>query len=294
MIMIERIHLTILYSIEQHGSLTAAAEQLCLTQSALSHCIKKLEQQTGVCLWQKRGRQLQLTQAGRFLLQEAQRLLPQLQRIDDKLLQFAKGEQGSLRIGMECHPCYQWLLQVVNPFLQQWPGIDVDVTQDCQFEGIAALFNYEIDMLVTPDPIQRQGIQFVPVMAYEQVLVVAASHPLAAHPYVTANALNDEVLYTYPVSAERLDIYKEFLTPAGCLPLKRKICEATQMQLQLVAAGRGVAALPKWLAEQHSGVKTLSLGKKGVHKHIHLGLRDNDLAQGYIQGFLDLAQRGLC
>jgi len=64
--MIERIHLAILREIDRHGTLTEAANQLCLTQSALSHGIKKLEQQLAVKLWVKDGRRLRLTSATPF------------------------------------------------------------------------------------------------------------------------------------------------------------------------------------------------------------------------------------
>ncbi|MDX1320195.1 MAG: LysR family transcriptional regulator, partial [Oceanospirillum sp.] len=107
--MIERSHLSILRAIDQQGSLTAASESLHLTQSALSHTIKKLEGQIGSPLWLKDGRKVRLTQAGEYLLKEAKRILPQLERIDETLSRFARNEQGSLHIGMECHPCYQWL-----------------------------------------------------------------------------------------------------------------------------------------------------------------------------------------
>src|SRR5690606_10594251 len=112
------------------------------------------------------------------------RVLPQLERIDEVLDQYAKGEKGALNIGMECHPCYQWLLRVVNPFLQQWPDVDVDVTQKFQFGGLAALFNYEIDLLVTPDPVLKEGVVFTPVFPYEQVLVVNEQHPFATLDWV--------------------------------------------------------------------------------------------------------------
>ena len=140
--MIERSHLKILREIDCQGSLTAAARALHLTQSALSHKITRLEQLLGTPLWQKEGRGLKLTQAGDYLLQQANRLLPQLERVDERLLQFARGERGALNIGMECHPCYQWLLKVVDPFLARWPGVDVDVTQKFQFGGMAALLNF--------------------------------------------------------------------------------------------------------------------------------------------------------
>src|SRR5699024_1015144 len=134
--MIERSHLNILRQIERNGSLTAAAQSLHLSQSALSHSIKKLENQAGVRIWLREGRRIRLTAAGQYLLNAANRLLPQLERLDEAVSEFAAGEQGALRIGMECHPCYQWLLKVVRPFLAQWPGVDLDVLQQFQFGGM--------------------------------------------------------------------------------------------------------------------------------------------------------------
>jgi LysR family transcriptional regulator, regulator for metE and metH len=291
--MIERIHLQILREVHRRGSLTAAAEVLFLTQPALSHAIKKLTQQAGADLWKKEGRHLRLTQAGEFLLREANRLLPQLERVDEVLTQFASGDKGLLRVGMECHPCYRWLLKVVNPFLQNWPGVEVDVKQRFQFGGMAALFCHDIDLLVTPDPLQKNGIVFTPVLAYEQVLVVAGHHRLAGRDFVQPEDLIEEILYTYPVDIERLDIYTEFLLPARCSPKKHKTLEATEMLLQLVAAGRGVAALPHWLVAEQPGELALAsvrFGPSGIHKHIHLGMRQADQTLPFMQGFLDLAQ----
>ena len=105
--MIERSHLEIFRAVERQGSLTAAAEQLHLTQSALSHAIRKLEQQLGTPVWLREGRQLRFTQAGEQLLNLANRLLPQFEHAEMLVGQVAKGQRGSLRVGMECHPCYQ-------------------------------------------------------------------------------------------------------------------------------------------------------------------------------------------
>ena len=102
--MIERGHLEILRAVDQQGSLTAAAERLHLTQSALSHSVRKLERQLGTDIWVREGRQLRLTQSGEYLLALANRLLPQIEHAEMLVGQFAKGQRGTLRIGMECHP----------------------------------------------------------------------------------------------------------------------------------------------------------------------------------------------
>lgn len=291
--MLERIHLAVVQEVERQGSLTAAADVLCVTQSALSHSMKKLEQQLGTDIWLREGRSLRLTQAGQYLLAVAQRVLPQLDLAEQRLRQFAQGERGTLRIGMECHPCYQWLLKIVSPYLAAWPDVDVDVKQKFQFGGIGALFGYEIDLLVTPDPVFKPGLHFEPVFDYEQVLVVARGHPLAQAPYARPRQLTDEVLITYPVATDRLDIYNQFLLPAGVLPRRHKTIETTDIMLQMVESGRGVAALPRWLAEDYAArmaVVPVRLGFKGIAKQIHLGMREADRDTGYLRAFVEMAR----
>lgn len=292
MAILERSHLEIIRAVDQHGSLTAAAEELHLTQSALSHTIRKLESQLDIAIWYREGRNLRPTQAGEYLLAVANRLLPQLNYAEDRLKQFAKGERGTLRIGMECHPCYQWLLKIVSPYLAQWPSVEVDVKQKFQFGGIGALFGYEIDMLVTPDPLHKPGLLFAPVFDYEQVLVVNEAHPLRQCEYARPEDLLDEVLITYPVATDRLDIYTQFLIPAGILPRSQKIIETTDIMLQMVASGRGVAALPRWLVEEQSekfGVYPVKLGPNGIPKQIFLGFREADTDLDYLHAFVKLA-----
>ncbi len=291
--MLERIHLSIVQQVEKQGSLTAAANVLHVTQSALSHSMKKLEQQLGTEIWRREGRNLQLTQSGRYLLSVANRVLPQLDLAEERLFQFSQGERGSLRIGMECHPCYQWLLKVVSPYLSAWPDVDVDVKQKFQFGGIGALFGYEIDILVTPDPLYKPGLRFISVFDYEQVLVVAKDHPLANADYIVPEDMTAETLISYPVEIERLDIYNQFMLPAGISPKQHKVIETTDIMLQMVESRRGVAALPRWLVEEYAKkleIAPVMLGSQGISKQIFLGIRDGDQEIDYLQAFVALAQ----
>lgn len=290
--MLERIHLTLIREVDRQGSLTAAADVLCLTQSALSHTVKKMEIFLGTPVWAHEGRQLRLTQAGQYLLGLANRLLPQFEYAEEVMRQYAEGGRGTLRIGMECHPCYQWLLKVVAPYLSRWQDVDVDVKQKFQFGGIGALLNDEIDLLVTPDPLYKTGLLFTPVFDYEQVLVVGAQHRLAGKKYISPNELLEETLITYPVAIERLDIYKEFLLPANCSPKKHKTIETTDIMLQMVASGRGVAALPGWLVAEYASkmqITQVRLGKQGIAKQIFLGVREADTEIDYLKAFITLA-----
>ena len=171
--------------------------------------------------------------------------------------------------------------------------MDVDVKQKFQIGGIGALFGHDIDMLETPDPLQRPGLVFEPVFDYEQVLVVAADHALADKAWAEPGDLEKETLITYPVEIERLDIYTRFLLPAHASPARHKTIETTDIMLQMVAAGRGVAALPRWLVEDYGTripVRPVQLGETGIPKQIFLGLRERDREVDYLNSFMKLAR----
>lgn len=175
--------------------------------------------------------------------------------------------------------------------------MDVDVKQKFQFGGVGALLGYEIDLLVTPDPFYKAGLNFEPVFDYEQVLVVPQNHAFVARSYIMADDLRDQVLLTYPVEPERLDIYTQFLNPAGVVPKRHKTSETTDIMLQMVACGRGVAALPRWLAEEYCTrlpLTVVRLGQGGIAKQIYLGTRKSDTDIEYLRAFIALARtRGI-
>ncbi len=280
--------LAILREVDRTGSLTRAADKLCLTQSAVSHAIRRFEERHGVRLWEREGRRLRLTPSGDYLLGLAKRVLPQLEHGAVVLEDYARGRLGAIRVGMECHPCQDWLMRVVDPFLAEWPDVDLDVTSAFQFGGLAALLGHEIDVLVTPDPIERSRLEYVPVFDYELVLAVASSHPLAGKARVEPSDLAGETLVTYPVAQERLDIYTRFLVPAGALPRRHRTVETTDLMLRLVASGRAVSSTPDWLVRETAGVRAVRLGE-GIAKSIQLGIRKGPRPD-YFSGFVDLAR----
>ncbi|MGH8330429.1 MAG: LysR family transcriptional regulator [Pseudomonas fluorescens] len=291
--MIDSQPLAILREVARTGSVTAAAERLNVSQSALSHAIAKFEERHNIKVWMKDGRSLRFTQAGNYLLGLAERLLPQLEHAQQVLSDFADGRRGALRVGMECHPCQKWLMGVTGPYLRRWPDVDFEVRTAFRFDGVGALLGHEIDLLITPDPIDRPELLFTPVFDYELVLVLHETHPLAGKPWADPHDLIEETLITVPVSLERLDIYGRFLVPANCRPRQRITAETTELMLQLTAAGRGLSVLPEWLMHEegeHLPLRALRIGAHGLHKSIHLGVRKNEERIDYIAGFLDIAR----
>lgn len=286
--MIERTHLRIISSLARHGTLTRAAEELCLTQSALSHMMRKLEDLLGCTLWRREGRRLQLTDAGTALLRTAEQILPVLENTEHLLTEIGRGKRGTLRIGIECHPCYQWLLRAVEEYLTRWPDVDIDVTERFQFSGLQALLHRQIDMLVTPDPVIHAELAFDRVLEYELLLLTSDTHRLAGKGEIRPEDLADETLLTYPVARARLDVFTRFLSPERVEPREHRHIENTEVMLQFVAASRGITTLPDYIVDTYCGdmnVQAMRLGKTGLHNALYLVSRVEDGAVDYVQGF---------
>jgi len=287
--MIERHHLQLVKAIEQYGTVTKAAKHLFVSQSALSHSMKKLEQSIGAKIWHKRGRTLVLTLEGQRLLKSAQKILPQFENLEQQLQAMVKGVGGNIKIGIECYPCFSWLLQVAAPFLKENPDVDVDLKNEFQFGGIGALLNYEIDLLITPDPLYQSNLILNKVFDYEQVLVVNKTDILASKPFIEPLDLTDKTLFTYPVERSRLDIFNQFLTPASIGVKQHKTLENTEMILQMVKHHRGVAVLPDWLVAQENcqDLVAVKIGKEGIHKSTFIAIRATDEDNSLIKRFIE-------
>jgi len=291
--MIERTHLRIIRALAENGSLTAAANALFVTQSALSHQIRYLEQKLEVSLWQRDGRKLRLTQAGELMLQVAQQVLPVLEQTEQTLQAYAEGRAGILRLGVECHPCYEWLKNILADYLREMPQMDVDIVHQFQFSGMEGLLNHHIDLLVTPDAVKQVGVIYQPMFDYELVLLVAEDHPLSGQTYIEASALQNELLLTFPVAHERLDVFTQFLMPAGINP-RSKAMQSMDIMVQMVALQRGVTVLPNWLALefcQTLPVKAVRLGRNGLAKTLFAAIREADQDVGYLQTFISLGKQ---
>ena len=292
--MIERIHLEIIRNLEQLGTLTRVARSLNLSQSALSHSMSKLEQQLDCPIWQKKGRNLILTDQGQTILRLSKKILPMLEKAEVELKQSEPGYLSSyLRIGMECYPCSQWLSNILPKFLQDWPAVDLDIVQKFKFGAVGALYDYDIDMIITPDPFFRRGLTYEAVFPYELVAVVASDHSFANKDFIVPEDLKDEALITYPIPKDRLDIFTKFLLPSDINPKSHKTFETTEMIIHMISAGRGVAALPDWLVKDYTGTMKLShlrLGQQGIFKKNYIGFRSEDQESDYIKYFIELSK----
>ena len=286
-------HLRTVKAIHEAGGLAKAADQLNITQSALSHQIKGLEDQAGVELFIRRSKPMKLSPAGMKLLKLAEKVLPEVEALQEDFLSLKSGKTGRLHIAIECHACFEWLFPVLEGFRKAWPDIDVDIRPGLSFDGLPALLREEVDLVVSSDPEDLPGVDFTPLFDYEPVFVASSQNPLAKNDYIDAEDLRDQLLITYPVDRTRLDVFTELLIPAGVEPRAMRQVELTAVILLLVASNRGVAVLPDWVVREvryNSDYVTRPLTKDGRTKRLFAATRVEDTSKPFMSNVIRLAR----
>lgn len=286
-------HLRTIKAIHDAGGLARAADILHITQSALSHQVKGIEDQAGVELFVRRSKPLRLSAAGMKLLRLAERILPEVEATEAEFAALREGRAGRLHIAIECHACFDWLFPVLEQFRRAWPEIDIDIRPGLAFTALTALAREEVDLVISSDPEKIEGITFNPLFDYAPTFIAASTSPLAAKPFVVAEDFADQTLITYPVDRARSDVFSMLLTPAHVEPKAHRQVELTAVILMLVAAGRGVSVLPDWVLREvkyQPDYITRPVTEGGLTKRLYAATREEDVTEPFMAHFLRLAR----
>lgn len=288
--LLEIRHLQTLVALAETGSLAKAAERVFVTQSALSHQLKALEQHYGAALFERNTRPLRLTRIGERLLTLARDVLGATAQAEREVAQWVSGRGGQLRIAVECHTCFDWLMPAMDTFREHWPEVELDLISGFQSDPATLVETGIADFAVLHDePASRPGIAAQRLFRYETVAILSVHHPLADKPFLTAEDFADQTLISYPVDEAMLDVMRHFLTPAGIKP-KRRNAELTVAILQLVASGRGIAALPIWSVTsylQRGYVIAKPIDSGGLYCELYGATSESLASQAYIRDFID-------
>jgi DNA-binding transcriptional LysR family regulator len=191
--------LRVFTEVSKQLSFSRAAEALHLTPPAVTMQVKELEAHVGLPLFERQGRQIQLTMAGEYFLVYAKRLLSTLKDVENVMARFKRVETGVLTIGLISTAGY-FLPALLARFREEHPGVDVrlDVTRDLT-KLLDRLHTNEIDLAVMGRPPKEYALRAEPFAPHPMVFVAPAGHPLlgVGHPPV-------EALVHYPIVAREL------------------------------------------------------------------------------------------
>jgi LysR family transcriptional regulator, regulator for metE and metH len=282
-----------LVALAECGNLSKAAERLCLTQSALSHQLKALESHYGAAVVEKNVRPLRFTAIGQRLLTLARAVLPLVAEAGRDVARLAQGHAGPLRVAVQCHNCFDWLMPAMDSYRSLWPEVELDIISGFVMDPLPLLERGEAELAVIHDEHgPHPHITYSPLFRYQSVALMSPRHRLAAKSWLDATDFVEETLITYPVPDEMLDVMKHCLIPAGINP-KRRTAELTVAILQLVASGRGIAALPSWTVGNYierGYVVSRPIGPQGLHCELYAATTHAAAEAAYIREFIALTR----
>lgn len=289
---LELRHLRSLMALHETGSVSRAARRVHLTQSALSHQIKALQDHYGLPVVQRKGQSVELTDAGKQLVTLAEKVLGEIQTTERDIAKLFQNISGSLRIALECHTCFDWLMPLMDEFRQHWPDVELDLVSGFHSDPVKLLEEGKADVVIGSENKPCRGVIHEPLFRFEILAVLATEHPLSAKRILHATDFAGETLITYPVPEDRIDLILHVLKPAGIHP-QRRTTELTVAILQLVASRRGVAALPSWGIKNyvdHDYVIARRIGAQGLWSDLHASMLEETASQAYMRDFLTTAR----
>ena len=285
--------LTAFAALARLGSFTRAAQELCLTQSAISHAIKALEDQAGCRLFERAGRRVSLTQSGEQMLRHVDKILGEMKAARRGLDELSRWGHGRLRLGASTTACQYILPTVLREFKQSFPKCVISIDPGDHARQMEHLLDNSIDLAIMLEPVGQKELAFVPLFSDELRFLVAPGHVWAESGRVQRDTFNEETLIVYNHTSYTFRLLEEYLREED-MPLNN-ILELGSMEAikELVKIGLGVGVLAPWVAvnEITSGaLVSLPLGKRKLRRQWGVGyLKGRRLSLGE-ETFVGLCQ----
>ncbi|KQV91628.1 LysR family transcriptional regulator [Rhizobacter sp. Root1221] len=286
---LELRHLKTFHALREAGNLSRAAQLLNLTQSALSYQIKLIEDHYGTPLFERKSNPVAFTVAGQRLLRLADAVLPQVDEAERDVSRLVSGAAGALRIAVECHTCFDWLMPAMDAFRARWPEVELDIVSGFQADPVGLLHQDRAELAIVSELDSAEaGVTFHPLFSFEIVALLPNGHALLGKPWLDAQDFAEQTLITYPVPDEMLDLVRRVLQPAGVTP-PRRTSELTVAMLQLVASQRGFAALPLWAVKGYLDrgyVASQRIGAEGLTGRLYAATPARLAGLAYVADFV--------
>lgn len=256
-------------ALARFGSFTQAAQELHLTQSAISHAIKALEEQAGCRLVERAARRVALTQAGEQLLRHVEKILLEMKLAHTGLQELSRWGHGRLRLGASTTACQYILPTVLREFKQSFPKCVISIEPGNHAEQVELLLQNRIDLALMLEPEATKELTFVPLFTDELRYLVAPAHAWAREGRVLRETWNSETLILYNQVSYTFRIVKDYFQREG-LPLVN-FMELGSMDAikELVKIGVGVGVIAPWVAKAElaaGALVSLPLGKRKLRR----------------------------
>jgi LysR family transcriptional regulator for metE and metH len=286
-------HFRLIKTIAEEGSIANSSEKLFLTQSALSHQLRELEERLGFRVFQRTRNRWDLTEQGEELYKLGVDVLATIEEGFKHIQHIDEGSGGAIRISTECYSFYKGLPQFIQKMGILYPNIDVSLVEDATYQPISKLLAGEIDMAIVSKSPATSSLHSVALFEDEIFAVMHKENPLADRPFLEASDFANTHLIIHSFPLETVFVYEQFLKPAQVIPVKVSAMPLSEVTLEMVAANMGIMCMPERFLEAFRETKGLVLKSIGQYKLMrtqYLVSRSADQSKKYIHDFVAMIQ----
>lgn len=252
------------------SSFTLAAKELFLTQSAVSHSMRALEESVGCRLFDRMGKRVALTQAGEQLLVHAEKILGEMERARDGLEQLGKWGRARLRLGASAMLSHYLLPPVLREFKKQFPECRIVIEPGDTLEVLPMVEDGRIDLAFALETRPNQAVEVVPLFSDELRFLVNPEHPWAQAGRVKIEDIAKQNYILYDKASLTFRMIREFFAEDDIV-LNTAIEMGSMGAIkELVKLGLGVSIITTWVAEaelREGSLVALPLGRRKLKRH---------------------------
>jgi LysR family transcriptional regulator for metE and metH len=240
---------------------------LHLSQSALSHHLKNLEERIGSALFIRQPRRLAPTAVGEELIQRGTLIQMEFRQLELDLATMAQGAAQVIRLGTQCYTSYHWLPSLVRRHSDLAQRVRLRIVLEATQRVEEALIHGEIDFAILIKGGQDDRLHYWHLLQDEVVVVVAKDHPLSKKQRIMPEDLRGENLLIHTTPDGRSVVVDGLLASHGVRPQEVIRIPLTEAILEMAAAGMGVATAARWMVTvpaRSRGLSLISFGPQPV------------------------------
>jgi len=265
-------HLNYFIAVAERLSFSRAAEELRVAQPAISQQIRALERELGAQLFDRVGKRVSLTEAGRALLPHARHILGAVEAAENEVREHGSLTRGTASLGAPPTVSTHLLPDQLLRFKRKYPGLEVTL-REAGTETLLHLIEVgQLDFAIVAADRLPDIVESVPFLEEEYLLAVSAQHPLsrAARKTVRLADLAAEAFILFPEGYRLREVTLSACRQAGFEPKVALDGGAMQSALEFVAAGLGVALMPELALEGRKDIHALSISDQPLHRSLGL------------------------
>jgi LysR family transcriptional regulator, regulator for metE and metH len=286
-------YLKLIRTIAEEGNLSGSAQRLFLTQSALSHQLREIEEKLGLKVFFRTRNRWHLTEEGKELYALSVRILSEVEKSLSKIHHIQAGSAGKIRISTECYSFYQGLPAFIQKMGLLYRDMEIELVVEATHHPIDKLLANELDLAIVTTKPSHNSLRAIEFFRDEILAVVHTEHPLGAKANLEAADFTDLHLIIHSFPLETVSVYQHFLRPHSVQPAKVTAIPLTEVALEMVAANMGIVCMPAWALNAFKLPDCLlfkPLGDNRLKRKHYLILREQDQRKKYIVDFIENLQ----